>query len=222
MALGWFLLFGANFLPATTPSMRPFDIDLPHHVLKFSLPTEITQKMSSLQVNKRFDPSDPSDPAFLRDKFIDLVSKSYQFDGPFWVGTYGWFQFSFSVVKRVPEASEDISTIEGLDRYVRWWSNNPPSDFNFDRSSLAGTTWLRRQKNTFGCEPKNDEQEDTEIFSIPLDKKMFLQVVFRISESVPGSAPKWKPQAEAFREAIKTTIVLQPKAKPLQTSHTIQ
>ena len=54
-------------------------------------------------------------------------------------------------------------------------------------------------------------------FSCPIDETMFLDVGFWITETVPGSAAKWKPKVEAFREAIKATITLQPKATATTT-----
>jgi hypothetical protein len=52
---------------------------------------------------------------------------------------------------------------------------------------------------------------DVQAFSFPIDKTCFPRVDFWISETVPGSAKKWKAKADALREAIKATVVLQPK-----------
>ena len=52
---------------------------------------------------------------------------------------------------------------------------------------------------------------DVQAFSFPIDQTCFLRVDFWITETIPGSAQKWKAKAYALREAITATVVLQPK-----------
>jgi hypothetical protein len=120
----------ASLLSAAAPIMRPYTIDLPHHILRFSLPEEIAQQMGRLQIDKSFD---LTDAAYRRNGFRDLASKYYPIRGPFWVGAYGALRFDFTVVRRVAEYKEDITTVDGLERYVRWWIGGMPEnrDFSF-------------------------------------------------------------------------------------------
>jgi hypothetical protein len=78
LALGGLACSIATSLSAGAPIMRPYTIDLPHHVLRFSLPEEIAQQMAPLQVEKYFA---PTDAAYKRDGFRDIASKYYQIQG---------------------------------------------------------------------------------------------------------------------------------------------
>lgn len=210
--LAWLSCFAANLLPAATPAMRSYTIDLPHHVLRFSLPEEIAQHMGPRMIDKSFDPS--TNKTFQKDGFRDLVRMYYQLQGPVWVGAYGGLRFDFTVVRRVEESKEDITTVDGLERYVRWWIGGMPEnrDFSFGQAELAGAKWVFRWRNTMGGAGVN--AADVQAFSFPIDQTSFLRIYFEITETVPGSAAKWKPKAEALREAIKATVVLQPKVPP--------
>lgn len=196
---------------AAKPTMRAYSIDLPGHVLRFSLPEEIALGMTPNEVEKRFD---PLDPAYFRNGFREIAGTMYDFKGPFWVGAYGSLKFDFSVMRRKSEYQGDITTIETLDGYVRWWINigKHAKAFTFDRNALNGKPAVRRWWNTF-AEPRVPESEHLEIFSLPLDEEMFLDVGFNIMEwkGGRGKAAKWKAKAEEMREAIKATIVLEPK-----------
>ena len=200
----------ATALSAAAPSMRPYVIDLPNHTLRFSLPEEIAAKMSPLQADPKFDPK--TSDTFDRDGFRLLASKYYQFQGPFWVGAYGALRFHFMVVRRKGEYSEEISADDGLNRYLQWWRAEIRSKegYTVGQVELSNRRWVYQHGNTFGQVVQG--AEDMQLYSCPIDEAMFMDVVFSITETVPGSAAKWKPQAEAFREAIKATIVLQPEA----------
>ena len=214
-ALAWLSCFVVHLLPAAAPAMRSYTIDLPQNVLRFSLPEEIAQHMGPRLIDKSFDPS--TNKTFKRDGFRDLVSMYYQIQGPFLVGPYGALRFDFTVVRRVDGYEGDITTVDGLERYVRWWIGGMPEnrDFSFGQAELAGVKWVFRWRNTMGGGGVN--AADVQAFSFPIDQTSFLRVDFWISETVPGSAPKWKPRAEALREAIKATVVLQPKVLPSST-----
>ena len=210
VALGWLSSAALNALPAAAPSMRPYVIDLPNHTLRFSLPEEIAAKMSPLQADPKFDPK--TSKTYERDGFRGLASKYYQFQGPFWVGAYGALRFDFTVVRRKSDYRDGIATPHALARYVPWWMEQlkDADGYAFNQVRMAGALWAFRRKSTFGH--VNQGAEEVQGFSCPVDETMFLDVSFWITETMPGSAAKWKPQAEAFREAIKATIVLQPKA----------
>ena len=92
-------------------------------------------------------------------------------------------------------------------------NGNQNYGFNFDRCSISGSTWVRRWKNTFNTPPTAEDPEivDVEILGVPLDAGMFLEVSFRISETMAGSPRSWKVQATALREAIKATVIVEQK-----------
>lgn len=194
--------------------MRPYKIDLPRHVLRFSLPEEIAREMSPLQVARYFD---PNEPGVLEGGFRQLAGHLYDFKGPFWVGAYGSLKFHVMVQKKMPEYEDDISSIEGLDQYVRKWNRTIEGRATgcvFSQASLNGAPAVRRHWNTF-VDPSDREPEDLEIFSLPLDDGMFLDFGFNVMawESGRKNERKWKSKAEALREAIKATIALEPRTR---------
>ena len=195
--------------------MRHFVVDLPNHTLRFSVPEEIASQMSPRQADPTFDPK--TSKTYERDGFRGLASKYYQFQGPFWVGAYGALRFDFRVVKRREDYRGRIATPDGLARYVPWWIEGLKNaeGYAFGQVSMAAASWAFRRKSRFGLVAQG--AEEMQGFSCPIDETMFLDVGFWITETVPGSAAKWKPKVEAFREAIKATITLQPKATATTT-----
>jgi len=155
------------------PAMKSYMIDLPHHVLRFSLPEEIAKEMTPLQVEKRFD---PNEPGVFEGGFRQIAFHLHDFKGPFWVGAYGSLRFQFMVQKKNPEFGRDIAAVEGLERYVR--------------------------------------------HSLPLDGEIFLDAGFNVMawDGGRGKESKWKAKAEALREEIKATVVLEPKPTAAPTS----
>jgi hypothetical protein len=212
LAFLWLWLAMTTAMHASTPTVKSYTIDLPHYMLHFALPEEMANAIPPWKLVQRFD---PEDSAYLSNGFLEVVAGYHDFKGPFWVGTYGSLEFGFIVQKRLPEFQGEITTLDGLGRYVQWWCNktNPTYDFKFDKGTLNGMTCVRRRHNTFGSQPapNTPELEELEIFSQPLDSETFLDMGFTITESVPGSAKKWKEKAEELRDAIKATIVLEPK-----------
>lgn len=214
------LFFGAAVAAfAAQPAMRSYRIDLPHHILHFALPEEIAKGMTPYEVDKQFDPFDAS---YFRNGFREIAGTDYEFKGPFWVGTIGSLKFHFMVQMRLPAYKDEIRTIggledeiltiNGLDRYVRWkiGSGERSRGCVIGRSTLNNMPAVRREWNSFG-NPSEVQPEHIEIFSLPLDEGMFLDVGFNVREWVKGRAGKWKKKAEAMREAIKATIVLERK-----------
>jgi hypothetical protein len=49
------------------------------------------------------------------------------------------------------------------------------------------------------------------VFSIPIDRKRFVDVGIDISEWVPGSSQKWMPRAEELNDAILSSVVISPR-----------
>lgn len=199
-------------MQAAAPVMQSYAIELPHHVLRFSLPEEIARDLSPREIEARFDPRDPS---FVRNGFREIAGTMHDLNGPFWVGAYGSLKFHFMVQKRQAEFGGDITTVDGLENYVRQWNRTIEGRATgciFSRTSLNGMRAVRREWDTFG-DPNKREPEYLEIFSLPLSDEMFLDVGFSVKawEGGRGKESKWKAKAEALREAIKTSIVLASK-----------
>jgi len=194
-----------------TPANAPQTIDLPHYVLHFTLPDEMADAIPPWKLVPKFDPADSN---YLRVGSLAVATGLHEFKGPFWIGTRGYLGFNFTVQRRSREYGGEINTLDGLERYLRWWmrSGSDVEDFSFDRSILA-VKCVRRWRDTFGG-PANSagEREELEIFSVPLDGEEFLDIGFHITESIPGSTAEWKQRAEELRDAIKATIVLEPKS----------
>jgi hypothetical protein len=208
------LVLWASVVPAraAAPAMKSYTIDLPNHILRFSLPEEIVQGELPFKV---VDPFDPQDPSFIKNGFYEIVGALYDVKGPFWVGAYGSLELHFIVQKRNAAIGGDITTIEGLERYVPQWVervHGRSEKRTFSRASLHGMATIERAESTFG-DTTELEPEEMEIFSLPLDEEMFLDVGFTVMgwEGGHGKEAKWKPKAEAMREKIKATVVLEPK-----------
>lgn len=195
---------------AQKSNMRDYAIDLPGHVLRFSLPEEIAMKMSPYAVEPKFN---PLDPAYFRNGFRQVAGTLHEFKGPFWVGTIGSLKFHFMVQRREREYQDEIITIDGLDRYVRWKISigNDAVGCVFSREMLNGRPAVRREWNTFD-NPNEPQPENLEIFSLPLNSDMFLDAGFQIRQWVLGR-DSWKQKAKEMKEAIKATIVLEAKPR---------
>jgi hypothetical protein len=207
------LLIGTNAiaLPASAPPMKTYVMSLADHGVRFSLPEEMTRGSWPIKVAAHFDPQHPS---FLKNGFYSVFDTLHDLNGPFWVGAYGSLKVHFMVQKRDRRFAGDITTIEGLEEYVREWHKTIEGvrgDYTFSRVELNGMPAIRRERNTFG-DPGKREPEHLEIFSIPLDEEMFLDVGFNVMawQGGRGKERRWKPKAEALREAIKPSIVVDP------------
>ena len=195
--------------------LKNYTIDFPEHILRYSLPREIADKIEPLVQEKQLSQFSPSDKNFIAHGYLEIAGTLHDFNGPFWVGAYGSLKFDFIVQKRVHEFKGEIKTLDGLDKYIRWWANdgNPSHSFNFRRVVVGGSEWLSRSQNNFSGSiiTTGSESKELEIISIPIDNEMFLDVGFSIMEWVPDSAKKWKQNAERLRDTIKSTVALEPK-----------
>jgi len=193
--------------------MSSYTIDLPSHVLQFSIPKEISRNMRPNEVEQRFDPRDAS---FAKNGFREIAGTLHDINGPFWAGAYGSLKFHFMVQKRMPGFGGDITTVEGLEQYVRRWNRTiggRATECTFSRTFLNGMPAVRREWNTFD-DPADPEPQNLEIFSLPLADDMFLDVGFNVMAWTGGreKESKWKARAETLREQIKAAIVLLPKS----------
>src|SRR5688572_18163116 len=114
--------------------------------------------------------------------------------------------FARVFMRKVILIDGDIRTVEGLARYVPQWRETvgrrgPVRTFTI--ASLNGIPAVRRSWSTFGDRGAT-EPEQSDIYSIPLDNEMFVDVGFRIRRWEGGrdKEAKWKPKAEAARDAI--------------------
>jgi hypothetical protein len=211
------VLWCANVPPlqAKAPMMKHYAINLPGYVVRFSLPSEIARKLGPREIEEQFTPDDVS---FRKNGFRLVAGTSYDLRGPFWGGAYGSLEFHCMVQQKLPQFSGNVETVEGLESYVRQWNSTIEGRATgcvFSRVSLNGMAAVRREWNRFG-DPKTREPDCLEIFSLPLNDELFLDVGFTIMawEAGRGKEHKWKPKAEALRELIKSTILLETRAAP--------
>lgn len=195
--------------------MTKFEIELPEHVLHFALPEEYVRAMTPAHVASEFDPSSPSfdQAGFERAGFRSIAGTLYQFKGPFWVGIVGVLSFDLIVNKRSDLYGDQIETVAGLQKYIERWisAGEYAGRFAIDRTTLNGRLVVRRAWNTFG-NPEDPRPEEREIYSFPLGGEMYLEAIFNVGDWRPDRRDSWKPRAEKLREAIKASIVLEPKS----------
>jgi hypothetical protein len=200
---------------AYADSMKNYTIGFPEHILRYSLPREIADKIEPLVQEKQLSQFSPADKNFVAHSYLEIAGTLHDFNGPFWVGAYGSLKFDFIVQKRSQKFTGQINTLDGLDKYIRWWTNDgsPSHSFSFGRVLVGGSEWLSRSQNNFSDSiiPSGSQRKELEIISIPIDNDMFLDIGFSIVEWVPDSAKKWKKKAERLRETIQSTIALEPK-----------
>jgi hypothetical protein len=182
------------------PVVRSYRIYLPNHVLEFSLPEEIARDLREGRVPEYFDPTEPK--AFERG-FRPLLSTLYDFNGAFWVGAKGSFKFYIFIQQRAPEFEGDISTIDGLEKYIEWWipKVRNPAFCTFGRSVLNGNQALSRRFDN-----------SQEIISVPLDKDMFIEFGLTLMYWARGSKG-WVKKAHAMSDEIRASIVLKPRQR---------
>lgn len=205
-------------LMATDNEMIPYSVDLPQHNLRFKLPKEIVARLSGAQIHYEFN---TKNPLYIKNGFYSVAEDIFFFNGPIWTGLYGDFRFDFMIVKKLSDLHGDILTINGLSEYLRWWlsKDGQQYNFNFENISISGSPWVRRWKDMLNQRDggASGEAEDNEILSCPLDENMFLQVAFQIRDSHTTRSLKWREQAYLFREAIKATIVVEPKKTEVES-----
>jgi len=183
------------------PAVRSYRIYLPDHVLEFSLPEEVARELSEGQVPDYFDPTEPN--VFNRG-FKPLLSALYDFNGPFWVGAKGSFEFYIFIQQRAPEFEGDISTIDGLEKYIEWWipTVRNPARCTFGQSVLNGNQILSRRFD-----------DSKEIISMPLDQGMFIEFGLTLMYWARGSKG-WVKKAHAMSDKIRASIMLKPRERP--------
>jgi hypothetical protein len=218
LAIGWLACLARDLMASPLGGVRTYSIELPTHVLRFSLPEDVAQQIRPQQIKSKFN---PMDRAYRQDGFCILASKYLQFNAPFWSGPlggpsiYGGMEFEFCMVQRYSSYNGDITSLQGLDHYVRWWIGNRATGkgFEFGRATLVNKEWVYRWRNTIGGAPAAGELSPSEaqVFSFPIDEDMFLEVRFYIKDYTPESSKKWKERADVIREEIKATIVVEPK-----------
>jgi hypothetical protein len=199
----------ACLLPAREPARkaRPIVIELPGHILRFSVPSEMLPSKWPVKYVPRFDPQNSN----IRDGgFYGVFELLHDFDGPFWVGAYGSLKIAVSIVHKCTAATDiDVSTPEGIENCVR--AEEDSATYAVFRATLNGIPAVLRSQDSFG-EPGPGVLKDTQVFSLPLDAESYLNISFFVREWEGGRAKavRWKPKAEAMREAIKATVEMAP------------
>jgi len=200
----------------TVSSVKPsednggtYSIYLLDHQLSFSLPSEMTPSPDSKNLEHQFSLDDPS---FVKNKFRILVKLMHDIGGSFWSGPYGSLKFNVVVQQRDTTLKGDISTIDGLEEYIKEWSKSSHSDgenYVVSRGELSGVPAILRERNLFG-DQKRLEPDQIIVYSLPLNDEVFLSIVFNIKgwKAGRGKEDQWKPRAEALREAISKSVRL--------------
>ena len=191
---------GNIVIAKSKPANVTCSVDLPNHVLEYSLPEEVARQMSARMADTHFDASEPFERGFrgIAGTMVDL-------GGSFFTGPSGTFTFDVLVIERSAEYVGDISTAEGLKEYVSWW--------------LPTLRKLRSEREHFGLVTINGSEAVSrglgtpqEILSFPLDQKMFVEFGLLIRWLRAGANAPWVKKAEAMRDSIRASIRLRPKS----------
>lgn len=206
------LWMGAAGGGAEAAEMQKFTIDLPRHEIRFAAPAELVADMGPDSVSKSFNP----DVAFSR-QGESLAYLTTDFNGPFWVGAYGSLEFFLTLQPRVPGYEGDITSVDGLEPYIRaWWKTlqigNKDRWRIVGRSAMNGKPAVLREIDEFDT-PGTTEPQHRQIFSVPLDEQYFLDVGFVVRQWKGGNGKekRWLPKARAMRDAIAATVTVTPK-----------
>lgn len=190
--------------------MKPYAIDLPGYVLRFSLPDEFVQSiMPRAPIETRFD---PLNPIYFRDGTKSLAQISYVTTGFMGFGMAGDCIFSISVVRKKPAYSGNIENMDAFENYIRWLADSDATfhGFTISREVINGVVtsrwWLPASAAARGTIPM-----DIENYSFPLSRDSYLVVGFSIYESKPGSDERWKRKMMKLCEEIRSTIVFERK-----------
>lgn len=130
----------------------------------------------------------------------------YDFNGPFWVGAIGSLKFHVFAKERVKDFEGDITTAEGLEKYIDW---KIPIARKIGVLSCTTLNGVRAVSRRFG--------EYDEVLSYPIDQQMYVDFGLSV-DFIPGgksSDRSWVKKAVAMRDAIRASIVFGPK--PLST-----
>jgi hypothetical protein len=220
-------LAGATGCAESKQEMIPFTFDLPNHVLHYSLPGEMFPPKWHLKLNKKFD---TQDIGWVKNKDQLIVRLLHDIDSPFWiVGPYGSLQIFFSVSEKERGYGKKINDIKGLEEYIRW---------SLFKESYSSVRENFKTVNLINCPslgeaygimvsysiPARDERTlkpgewslfpgDYQSLYIPLTDEIFLHLSIEISDCQGGRGreSRWKPKAEAMRQAIQGAIRLEPK-----------
>lgn len=120
----------------------------------------------------------------------------YEFAGPFWVGSLGTLSFDVLMQQREPKFEGDITTPEGLEKYISKWFPLVNKVGKFGRTELNGSAAVLRK---FG--------DWDECWSFPVNQEMFLEFGLRV-ETVAGKwSGRWAKEARAMRDVIRSSIL---------------
>lgn len=198
--------------------MREFAIELPNHRLHFALPEEMAREMSTKQVQRSFDPSEPN----YRKTGIDtLVAHIHDIRGPGRVGALGSLNLNISVYRKFPEYPDTVATVGDLKSYWEWLAAGKYSatGFKLDQGLFADTPWVRRWFHRAGSVRSGSKFSANEAvaFSHPLDHENYLDVNFGFWEWKSGNAGNWRDRAHAMSVAIMESVRLEPRPRTVSS-----
>jgi hypothetical protein len=190
---------------AESREMKQYTVALPNYVLGISLPAEIVHGDVPIKHMQRFDAQSPD---FLKSGFDEVFAAMYDVKGPIWVGAYGSLILHVSVKRKEQEIGGGIESVDALTRYIEKWRKSfPPGAVS--RSSLNGIPAVKSVRSNAG--ETGRAPSSVEIYSIPLNDEVFLEISFRVTQWDAGRSKqgKWRPKVDAAREFIESSIVLE-------------
>lgn len=187
--------------------MKEYTINLPDQALHFRIPEEIARTMSPSRVMREFSPLHSS--SYIKSGFASVGSAYFEFNRGLLSGASGAIRFDFMVQRKSDKYGGDITTQAGLEQYINEWTDDTEhaGRLSIDKVQFNTMPAVRRSWNTFGNKTER-RPEELEVFSLPLTETMFLDLAFIITDWAPSRSDAWKREAEAMREAIKSSVVL--------------
>jgi hypothetical protein len=183
-------LCGGMVMAASSRKNRHCSVELPNHAIEYSLPEEVAREMRPEWIHSSYNPTKPFERGYQ-----GIVGATYDFNGPVWVGALGTLSFDVLMQQRAAEYQGDITTIEGLQKYISWWFPLVNKVGKFGATELNGAPAVLRK---FG--------EWDECWSFPIDQAMFVEFGLRVEPVAGKWSGGWVKKARAMRDGIRASI----------------
>lgn len=189
------IVCGERSIAASSRKYRPCSVALPHHQIEYRLPDAIARELGPEKIHSACDPSIPFERGYQ-----GIVGTMYEFNGPFWRGPPGALWFAVLMQQRSPDYANDITTIEGLQKYIAWWFPLVTKAGELKKTELNGASSVLRK---FG--------EWDECWSFPVDQDMFVEFSLRVRLVARNWSGRWVKEARAMRDEIRSSILFRAK-----------
>src|ERR1043165_7857662 len=126
-----------------------------------------------------------------------MVRTMNDLGGSFFTGPSGTLSFRVTVIERSADFEGDITTAEGLQKYIYWWVPLVRKGVvgKFGVVMLNGVEAVSRGTGSWD-----------EVLSFPLDQKMFVEFGLTIDRLRGSGSASWIKRATAMRDAIRASI----------------